>query len=60
MNSRYSEEAAIAFDWYREFLSSFSTSAYTWFGSLIAYGELLIGIASSWARFASPHWQAAS
>ena len=37
---------AIAFDWYREFLQFLlDIDAYTWFGSLIAYGELLIGIA---------------
>jgi thiosulfate dehydrogenase (quinone) large subunit len=37
---------AITFDWYRAFLQSLlDANAYTWFGKLIAYGELLIGIA---------------
>lgn len=35
----------IAFDWYRSFIQSMlDAEAYTWFGKLIAYGELLIGI----------------
>jgi thiosulfate dehydrogenase [quinone] large subunit len=37
---------AIAFDWYRSFLQGLlDAEAYTWFGKLIAYGELLVGIA---------------
>lgn len=36
----------ITFDWYRSFLQSLlDAQAYTWFAKLIAYGELLIGIA---------------
>lgn len=36
----------IAFDWYREFLQAMlDAGAYTWFAKLIAYGELLVGIA---------------
>jgi thiosulfate dehydrogenase [quinone] large subunit len=36
----------IAFDWYRSFIQTLlNAEAYTWFGKLIAYGELLIGIA---------------
>jgi thiosulfate dehydrogenase [quinone] large subunit len=36
----------IAFDWYRDFINSLLQSgAYTWMGKVIAYGELLIGIA---------------
>lgn len=36
----------IAFGWYREFLQfMLETEAYTWFAKVIAYGELLIGIA---------------
>ena len=36
----------IAFDWYRSFLQSLlDAQAYTWFAKLVAYGELLIGIA---------------
>ena len=35
----------IAFGWYRDFLNYLlNTQAYTWFGKLVAYGELLIGI----------------
>ena len=38
--------AAIAYDWYRSFLTYLlDQQAYTWFGKLVAYGELLIGIA---------------
>ena len=34
------------FDWYRNFLQYLlDTQAYTWFAKLIAYGEVLIGIA---------------
>lgn len=37
---------AIAFDWYRSFIQSMlDAQAYTWFAKLVAYGELLIGIA---------------
>ena len=37
---------AIAFDWYRGFLQMLlDAEAYTWFAPLVAYGELLIGIA---------------
>lgn len=37
---------AIAFDWYRNFLQFLlDAQAYTWFAKVIAYGELLIGIA---------------
>jgi thiosulfate dehydrogenase (quinone) large subunit len=36
----------IAFDWYRDVLSwLLQNETYTWFGKLVAYGELLIGIA---------------
>ena len=36
----------IAFDWYRGFLQMLiDAEAYTWFAKLVAYGELLIGIA---------------
>jgi thiosulfate dehydrogenase [quinone] large subunit len=37
---------AISFDWYRTFLQGMlDAQAYTWFAKLVAYGELLIGIA---------------
>lgn len=37
---------AISFDWYRDFLQYLlNTEAYTWFAKLLAYGELLVGIA---------------
>lgn len=37
---------AIAFDWYRGFIQSLlDSNAQTWFGPLVAYGEVLIGIA---------------
>lgn len=37
---------AIAFDWYRGFIQTLlDAQAYTWFAKLIAYGELLVGIA---------------
>ncbi|MBZ0299523.1 MAG: DoxX family membrane protein [Anaerolineae bacterium] len=37
---------AIAFDWYRSFLQGLlDAQAYTWFAKLVAYGELIIGIA---------------
>ncbi|NPV67860.1 MAG: DoxX family protein [Anaerolineae bacterium] len=36
----------IAFDWYRGFIQSLlDAQAYTWFAKLVAYGELLVGIA---------------
>lgn len=36
----------IAFDWYRAFIQGLlDAQAYTWFAKLVAYGELLIGIA---------------
>jgi thiosulfate dehydrogenase (quinone) large subunit len=38
-------KSAIAFDWYRGFLQMLmNAQAYTWFGKLIAFGELLIGV----------------
>lgn len=37
---------AIAFDWYRGFIQALvDAQAWTWFAPLVAYGELLIGIA---------------
>lgn len=37
---------AISFDWYRTFIQTMlDAEAYTWFAKLVAYGELLIGIA---------------
>lgn len=37
---------AIAFDWYRGFLETLlEAEAYTWFAPMVAYGELLVGIA---------------
>ena len=37
---------AISFDWYRGFIQFLlDTESYTWFAKLVAYGELLIGIA---------------
>ena len=36
----------VAFDWYRSFLQfMLDTNAYTWFAKLVAYGELVLGIA---------------
>jgi thiosulfate dehydrogenase (quinone) large subunit len=36
----------IAFDWYRGFIQFLlDTESYTWFAKLVAYGELLVGIA---------------
>ena len=36
----------ITFDWYRSFLTFLlNAQAYTWFAKLVAYGELLVGIA---------------
>jgi thiosulfate dehydrogenase [quinone] large subunit len=36
----------ISFDWYRVFIQALlDAEAYTWFGKLIAYGEMLVGIA---------------
>lgn len=41
-----SGSGAITYDWYRAFLQSMlDTNAYTWFGKLVACGELLVGIA---------------
>lgn len=41
-----SGRAAISFDWYRSFLQALlDAEVYTWFAKLVAYGELLIGIA---------------
>jgi thiosulfate dehydrogenase [quinone] large subunit len=38
-------KAAVGYDWYGGFLNSLiNAQAYTWFGKLIAYGELLVGI----------------
>lgn len=35
----------IAFDWYRDFINGLlQSNAYTWFGPVISYGELLVGI----------------
>jgi thiosulfate dehydrogenase [quinone] large subunit len=37
---------AIAFDWYRSFIQALlDAQAYTWFAKLVAYGEVLLGIA---------------
>ncbi len=37
---------AITFDWYRSFLQYLlDIQAYTWFAKIVAYGELLIGVA---------------
>lgn len=36
----------IAFDWYRSFIQfMLDSEAYTWFAPLVAYGELIVGIA---------------
>lgn len=36
----------IAFDWYRAFIQSLlDAEAYTWFAPVVAYGELLVGLA---------------
>ena len=36
----------IAFDWYRELIQALlEAEAYTWFAKVVAYGELLVGIA---------------
>lgn len=38
-------KAAITYDWYRSFLEFLlNHNTYTWFGKLVAYGEVLIGI----------------
>ncbi len=35
----------IAFDWYRDFLAFlYNTDSHTWFGPLVAWGELLVGV----------------
>ena len=37
---------AIAFDWYRTFIQFLlETESYTWFAKIVAYGELVVGIA---------------
>lgn len=37
---------AIVFDWYRDIINwLLQNQTYTWFGKVVAYGELLIGIA---------------
>ena len=37
---------AIAFDWYRNFIQFLlDAEAYVWFGKLVAFGELIVGIA---------------
>lgn len=37
--------APISFDWYRSFIQFLlDAQAYTWFGKIVAYGELLVGI----------------
>ena len=37
---------AITFDWYRSFIQSMlDAEAYVWFAKVVAYGELLVGIA---------------
>ena len=36
----------ISFDWYRSAIQSLlEAEAYTWFGKVVAYGELLVGVA---------------
>ncbi len=36
----------IAFDWYRDFIQALlDAQAYSWFAKLVAYGELLVGVA---------------
>lgn len=36
----------ISFDWYRDFIQYLlTTESYTWFAKLLAYGELLVGVA---------------
>lgn len=41
-----SGSGAITYDWYRSFLQTLlDANAYTWFGRLIACGELMVGIA---------------
>ncbi len=36
----------IAFDWYRDFITyMLNNEWYTWFGKLVAYGEILVGVA---------------
>ncbi len=42
----------IAFDWYRAFIQALlEAEAYTWFAKVVAYGELLIGIALIFGAF---------
>lgn len=44
---------AITFDWYRSFLQfMLNAQAYTWFAKVIAYGELLVGVALVLGAFA--------
>lgn len=41
-----SDRPPITFDWYRTFIQTLlNAEAYTWFAKLVAYGELIIGIA---------------
>ena len=43
----------ISFDWYRSFIQfMLDSGAYTWFAKLVAYGELLVGIALIVGAFA--------
>ena len=43
----------IAFDWYRSFIQALlEVEAYTWFGKVVAYGELLVGAALVIGAFA--------
>ncbi len=43
----------IAYGWYRDFLNVLlDAQAYTWFGKLVAYGELLVGIGLVFGAFA--------
>ena len=38
--------SSVAFDWYRGFLNFLlANGSYTWFGKVVAYGELLLGVA---------------
>jgi len=38
--------APIAFDWYRSFIQTMlDAQAWTWFAKLVAYGEMLVGVA---------------
>ena len=45
VNIPASGRSVIAFDWYRSFLSwMLANGTYTWFGKVVAYGELLLGV----------------